>query len=88
MATDSTRRGWLPVGAVVSSLFERLDPGYAEDLGLVLTNMVCGAIDRFAVGDLPVSEIMPVLERAVYLLTTDNAALAAGRKTQPGPTTS
>ena len=41
-------QGMAAVGAVVGPFFERLDPGYAEDLQLVLTNMVCGAIDRFA----------------------------------------
>jgi hypothetical protein len=35
-------------------------------------------------GDLAVSEIMPVLERAVLLLTTDNAALAEGEPAEPG----
>ena len=60
-----------------------LVPAYAEDLSLVLTNMVCGTVDRFAVDDLAVSEIMPVLERAVFLLTTDTAAPAAGQPTRP-----
>ncbi|MFE3543569.1 TetR/AcrR family transcriptional regulator [Nocardia sp. NPDC059177] len=55
-----------------------LDPGYLHDVGLVLGNMVLALIGRFATGSLPITEILPTLERTVYRLTADNAAEARG----------
>jgi hypothetical protein len=77
-------QGEAAVEPVVRGLLEKVDPTYARDFGLIMTNMVCGVIQRFAIGDLAVTDILPVLERTLFRLTTDNAALAAaGRHRGP-----
>ena len=57
------------------------DPAYVEDIELILTNMAYAVIGRFADGELPITSILPSLERAVFRLTTNNepAARSAGR---------
>jgi AcrR family transcriptional regulator len=72
-------QGVVAVEPAAQAVFDHLDPSYAKDLALILTNMVTGVIERFAVGDLDVTDILPVLERTLFRLTTNNEALAAGR---------
>src|SRR4030095_12505217 len=42
-------QGMAAVMPVVGGLYEELDPGYAEDVGLIMTNMICGLIQRAGV---------------------------------------
>ncbi|MGS2806468.1 TetR family transcriptional regulator [Nocardia sp. MW-W600-9] len=64
-----------------------LDPGYLDDLGLILGNMALALIGRFAAGSLPITGILATLERTVYRLTADNES-AARRHTAAPPSTS
>jgi AcrR family transcriptional regulator len=52
-------------------LLEREDPAFARDLEEILTNLVIGVISRFVHGELTITEILPLLERAVVRLTVD-----------------
>jgi TetR/AcrR family transcriptional regulator, cholesterol catabolism regulator len=69
-------QGMAIVEPVAGAFFAKVDPTYAKDLGLVMSNMICGVIQRAAVGGLPVTDILPVIERTLSMLTTDNKALA------------
>ncbi|MEV0059287.1 TetR family transcriptional regulator [Nocardia sp. NPDC050718] len=62
-----------------------LDPGYLDDLGLILGNMVLALIARFAAGTLPITGILPTLERTVYRMTADNESAARRRAATPPP---
>src|SRR5262245_17089602 len=81
------KQGEVVVAPVVAALLEKVDPTYAQDFGLIMTNMVCGVIQRFALGELPVSDLLPVLERTLFRLTTDNEALVAARASRAHPRT-
>jgi hypothetical protein len=50
-----------------------------------MTNMVCGLIQRAAVGEVAVTDILPMLERTLFRLTTNNEALARPRARRAGP---
>jgi AcrR family transcriptional regulator len=73
------RQGWAVVAPVLRAPLEKLDPIYAEDVAFILHNMVNGVIERFAIGDLPVTDILPVLERTLFRLSANNEPLAAGK---------
>ncbi|GAA2430646.1 TetR/AcrR family transcriptional regulator [Actinomadura vinacea] len=74
-----------PVGR---AMLQGLDPHYAADVALVLTHLGHAVVGAFAAGELDVTEILPVLERAVYRLTADNATAAKGLSgTGPGAQT-
>ncbi|MBF6347406.1 TetR family transcriptional regulator [Nocardia flavorosea] len=62
---------------ILATLFERADPTYIEDIALVLANLTYALIGRFADHNLEITEILPILDRAVYRLTHDNADDAA-----------
>ncbi|MGW5574817.1 TetR family transcriptional regulator [Nocardia thailandica] len=62
---------------VAEPVLRDLDPTYLQDLVLILGNMALALIGRFATGTLEITEILPTLERTVYRLTADNAALTA-----------
>lgn len=47
---------------------DRLQPSYAADLTLILTNVVAGALSRYLHGDIVVTEILPILERTLLRL--------------------
>ena len=71
---------------VARAFLEKLDPALAADVGPIMTNLVCGAIHRCAIGEIEVTEILPMLERTLFRLTSDNESLAAagtrrGRRT-------
>jgi AcrR family transcriptional regulator len=71
------------VEPVARSFLERVDPRYAEDIGVTMTNVICGLIQQFAGGEIAVTEILPMIDRTLFRLTSDNAALAA-RAGSPG----
>ncbi|MFI1464030.1 TetR family transcriptional regulator [Nocardia carnea] len=75
---------------ILTALFERADPTYVEDISLVLNNLTYALIGRFADHNLEITEILPILDRAVHRLTHDNradaaAAVAGGEHRQSGP---
>ncbi|GAA5057395.1 TetR family transcriptional regulator [Nocardia callitridis] len=68
------------VGAILpaaAALFADADPDYVADIGLVLANMFYALIGRFVDRNLAITEFLPILERAVFRLTSDNESLAA-----------
>jgi AcrR family transcriptional regulator len=56
----------LPVARAVTA---QLDPGFAQDLELILTGVVFGFLGRFTEGEIDVTDIVPGIERAVFRLT-------------------
>ncbi|MFB4295060.1 TetR family transcriptional regulator [Actinomadura sp. NTSP31] len=72
------RQAWWAIEPVARAMLQKLDPQYAEDIALVLTHLGHSVVGSFAAGELDITEILPVLERAVYRLTADNATAAAG----------
>ncbi|MFC4125681.1 TetR family transcriptional regulator [Nocardia rhizosphaerae] len=69
-------QGLLAVLPAAEVALRDLDPGYLDDLGLILGNMALALIGRFAAGTLPITQILTTMERTVYRLTTDNATAA------------
>ncbi|MFF0491927.1 TetR family transcriptional regulator [Nocardia sp. NPDC003482] len=70
-------QGFAAILPSAADLLDDLDPDYVADVALVLTNMTHALIGRFVDGALASTEILPALERVIYRLTSDNAALAA-----------
>jgi TetR/AcrR family transcriptional regulator, cholesterol catabolism regulator len=58
-------------------LFTDVDPTFRDDVLMIVGNVVNAAVGAVAQGALPIDEILPLIERTAYRLTTDNAALAA-----------
>jgi TetR/AcrR family transcriptional regulator, cholesterol catabolism regulator len=70
-------QGFGIVDPLTDSLLAKLDPVYADDIKLILTLATLAAIARFVAGNLAITDILPMLERTVFRLTTDNAVVAA-----------
>jgi|SRR5205823_925614 len=66
------QHGMAIVQPIVEAALAGADPQYLSDVNLVHGHVVRGAIDRFANGEIAVTEILPILERALFRLTTDN----------------
>ncbi len=72
---SGTNHGRLSVQGVAEAhrvgdpLLEREDPAFARDIEDILSNLVVGLISRFVHGELAITDILPVLERAVDRLT-------------------
>lgn len=54
---------------VIKSILSSADPGFAQDLELILTGVIFGFLSQFTHGDIEVTDILPGIERAVYRLT-------------------
>jgi TetR/AcrR family transcriptional regulator, cholesterol catabolism regulator len=52
-------------------LLEREDPALVRDIEDILSNLVVGLISRFVHGELAITDILPVLERALVRLTAE-----------------
>jgi TetR/AcrR family transcriptional regulator, cholesterol catabolism regulator len=63
------QRGLDAVLPVARAILAQLDPGFAQDLELILTGVVFGFLGRFTEGEIDVTEIVPGIERAVFRLT-------------------
>ena len=48
------------------------DPQHVSDLELILRHVERAVIARFADGEIAITNILPILERTLYRLTTDN----------------
>ena len=55
------------------SALQGLEPEYAEDVALIMTNLVYALLGKVAAGQLPITEIMPTIERVLRRLTADVA---------------
>jgi TetR/AcrR family transcriptional regulator, cholesterol catabolism regulator len=65
------QRGLDAVLPVTRAILAQLDPGFAQDLELILTGVVFGFLGRFTEGEIDVTDIVPGIERAVFRLTVD-----------------
>ena len=86
------RQGWGAIEPVAHAVLAGTDPAYFADIEHILTNMAYALIGRFADGTLEITAILPILERVVTRLTTNNEpaaarALAQRRLLQGGGTT-
>jgi TetR/AcrR family transcriptional regulator, cholesterol catabolism regulator len=68
------QRGLDAVLPVARAALAQLDPGFAEDLELILTGVVFGFLGRFTEGEIDVTDIVPGIERAVFRLTATSDA--------------
>ncbi|WP_254189521.1 TetR family transcriptional regulator [Nocardia noduli] len=68
-------KGFEAVLPVAAQIFAGIQPDYAADLGLVLTNMTYALVGRCAAGDLDSAEILPAMERIIMRMTGDNVSL-------------
>lgn len=59
--------------------FEGLDQSDVSDLSEILTNVTYGAMSRYVVGDIPVSGILPAIERTLSWLKEPPASVPRGR---------
>lgn len=71
------RRAWVAVEPAARLLLSGAPPGYAADIEVVLTHVANGLIVRFAAGEITSTDILPLLDRVVGRLTSDNSAEAA-----------
>ena len=61
----------LPIAAKqVQGIYAHLDPEFVDELTILLTNFVYGLLYRFASGDIPVTEIVPMTERTFSWLAS------------------
>lgn len=75
-------QGMAAVKPVAYVIFADVDPTFADDIMVILAYVVQGVIDRFALGEISIEQVLPVLDRAVLRLTSDNARLASGKPTR------
>jgi AcrR family transcriptional regulator len=64
--------GLAVVRPIVEAALTDADPGYLSDVELIHQHVVRAAIARFADGEIAVTDILPILERTLWRLTTDN----------------
>jgi TetR/AcrR family transcriptional regulator, cholesterol catabolism regulator len=76
-------QGHSSVQPLTQPLFADLDPALVADIELILSNLAFAVIGRFTNGQMPISEILPTLERAVFRLT-DHLPGAGPRVSAPG----
>jgi TetR/AcrR family transcriptional regulator, cholesterol catabolism regulator len=69
-------QGTTAVEPVSRAMLAKVDPAYAEDVGMILTYVAHAVIGRFAAGELAITDILPELDRTVFRLTTNNEPLA------------
>jgi TetR/AcrR family transcriptional regulator, cholesterol catabolism regulator len=72
--------GMAIVQPIVEAALAGADPHYLSDVELIHGHVVRGAVARFADGEIAVTDILPILERALYRLTTDNRTEGARAK--------
>lgn len=63
-----TRHGFDTVVPAVNAVLNSTDPGFAEDLGMILSGVILGSLSRFAAGEIAVTDILPSIERTLYWL--------------------
>jgi AcrR family transcriptional regulator len=68
------------VEPITRPLFKDVDPARAEDIMTIVANVIFGMVFRFATGEVPVTEIMPTVERTLFRLTSDIESPAPTRR--------
>ena len=66
-------QGYAAVGPLSQLYADKLDPTFAQDLTMILTNAVNGALIRYLNGDIDITDILPNLESTVYRLNLTDA---------------
>jgi TetR/AcrR family transcriptional regulator, cholesterol catabolism regulator len=69
------RHGMAVVRPIVEAAMPDADPQFLSDVELVHGYVVRGAIARFADGQIAATDILPILERALFLLTANFRAV-------------
>ncbi len=64
----------------MSGAFEGLNPSDVADLGEILTNVTFGAMSRYVVGAIPVTGILPAIERTLSWLREPSEKVGHQRK--------
>jgi AcrR family transcriptional regulator len=75
------RRAWAAIEPNARIVLSGAPPEYTADIELVLTHVTDGLIVRFVSGEISAAGILPLLDRVVRRMTSDNssAAASAGR---------
>jgi len=66
------RQGAKAIVPAARHLLDDRNAEYVADVENILTNMAYAVTGRFIEGQIPITAILPALERAVYRLTADN----------------
>jgi hypothetical protein len=53
-----------------------VDPTFLDDLKLIFSHVVRAVIARFADGEIPITEVLPVLERTLFRLMAGAGVVA------------
>jgi AcrR family transcriptional regulator len=61
-------QGVAAVEPLRQAFLNELDPTYAEDLDMILTNVTQGALKRYGKGEIAVTDILTALQRTLYRL--------------------
>ncbi|WP_245568235.1 TetR family transcriptional regulator [Nocardia jiangxiensis] len=69
------RRGFDAVVPAAMAVLEEVDAEFVRDLDAVLSSLVYGLLGRFAAGEIEISALVPVIDRAVYWMTAGYAAV-------------
>jgi AcrR family transcriptional regulator len=64
--------GMAIVRPIAEAALADADPQHVSDLELILRHVERAVIARFADGEIAITDILPILERTLYRLTTDN----------------
>ncbi|WP_370465636.1 TetR family transcriptional regulator [Nocardia sp. GTS18] len=81
-------QGVSAVWPFAEALFEGMDRDYVEDIALVLTNMIYALTGRFVDRDIEVTDILPILDRAIRRITLHGDPRRAGVDAAPRPSAS
>jgi AcrR family transcriptional regulator len=73
--------GMAVVKPIIEAALPDADPQYLSDVELVHGHVVRAVLARFANGEIAITEVLPILERTLYRLTTDNRLPATRRLT-------
>ncbi|WP_082962561.1 TetR family transcriptional regulator [Mycobacterium sp. E342] len=65
---ELTQHGFDVVVPAAKSVLSGCDERFADDLGVIMTGVVYGALGQFAAGSIAITDIVPTIERAVYWL--------------------
>jgi TetR/AcrR family transcriptional regulator, cholesterol catabolism regulator len=60
------------VRPIAEAALEGTDPRYLDDVGLIFSHVVRAVIARFADGEIEITDVLPILERTLFRLMTDN----------------
>jgi AcrR family transcriptional regulator len=58
----------------IRAALDGASPGYVADVELLLLNLLYAVFGRYADGEIGITEILPILDRATLRLTADNTA--------------